>query len=60
MKSNIKKAILLVVAVTFLLSSTLYAEHGYSGKTGIECYGEGDKFESLREELARHNIWPGH
>ncbi len=51
MKSNIKKAILLMVAATFLLSSTLYAEHGYSDKKGIECNSEGDKFESLREEL---------
>ena len=51
MKSNIKKAILLVVAATFLLGSTLYAEHGYSGKKGIEYYGKEDKLESLRGEL---------
>ena len=49
MKERIKKAVLLTVAATFLLSSTLYAYHGDKehSKSGRE-----GKFEKLSDELA--------
>jgi len=54
MKSKFRKAVLLGVIATFLLTSSLYASHSYDDKgEGERCArGErGEKFEKLKEEL---------
>ena len=50
MKAKFKKAALLGLAVTFLLSPVLYAERPYGDKNGEACVGE-EKAGRLAAEL---------